>query len=40
MTERRPAFFDGADPLLGVEPQVAVGDHAGGLLERRVGLLD
>jgi hypothetical protein len=30
----------GADPFLRVQPQVAVGDHAGGFLGRRLGLLD
>jgi hypothetical protein len=29
-------FLDGPDPLLRVQPEVAVGDHAGGLLERRL----
>jgi len=28
------------DPLLLVEPKVTIGDHAGGLLERGLGLLD
>jgi hypothetical protein len=34
------AFLDGSDPLLAVQPQVAVGDHAGGFFQRRLGLLD
>lgn len=32
--------FDGPDPLLAIQPEVAVGDHAGGFLEGRLGLLD
>src|SRR5262245_44723825 len=35
-TERRSPLLDGADPLLSVQPQVAVVDHAGRLLERRL----
>jgi hypothetical protein len=38
--ERRATLLDRADPLLRIEPEVAVGDHAGGFLERRLGLLD
>jgi hypothetical protein len=38
--ERRAALLDSHDPLLRVQPEVAVGDHAGGLLEGRLGLLD
>jgi hypothetical protein len=37
---RGPALLDGADPLLRVQPEVAVGNHAGRLLERGLGLLD
>jgi hypothetical protein len=33
-------LLDGADPLLVVEAQEPVRDDAGGLLERRLGLLD
>jgi hypothetical protein len=39
-TERRAPLLDGADPLLGIQPEVAVGNHAGCLLEHRLGLLD
>jgi hypothetical protein len=36
----RPALLDRADPLLRIQPEVAVGDHAGRFLERELGLLD
>jgi hypothetical protein len=36
----RSPLLDRPDPLLRVQPEVAVDDHAGGLLERRLGLLD
>jgi hypothetical protein len=39
-TERRSPLLDGADPLLRVQPEEAIGDHAGGLLQRRLGLGD
>jgi hypothetical protein len=32
-TERRSTLLDGADPLLRVEPEVAVGDHVGCFLQ-------
>jgi hypothetical protein len=35
-----PAVSRRPDPLLAVQPQVSVGDDAGGLLERRLGILD
>jgi hypothetical protein len=38
--ERRATLLDRADPFLRVQPEVTVGDHAGGLLERELGLLD
>jgi hypothetical protein len=34
------ALLDGPDPLLRIQPEVAVGDDAGSLLERELGLLD
>jgi hypothetical protein len=33
-------FLDGPDPLLRIQPEVAVGDHPGRLLQRRLSLLD
>jgi hypothetical protein len=39
-TESGATLLDGPDPLLRVQPKVAVGDHAGGLLEGGVGLGD
>jgi hypothetical protein len=37
--ECRATLLDGADPLLAVQPEVTVGDHAGGFLEGHLGLL-
>jgi hypothetical protein len=39
-TQRGATFLDGADPLRRVQPEVAIGDPAGGLLQRRLGLGD
>ena len=38
--EGRTTLLDGADPFLRIQLEIAVGDHAGGLLERGLGLLD
>jgi hypothetical protein len=35
--ERRPALLHHADPLLAVEPKVAVGDHGAGLVKLVLG---
>ena len=35
--ERRPTLLDGPDPLLRVQPEVAVGDRSGCFLERGLG---
>jgi hypothetical protein len=40
LPERCSPFLDGPDPLLRVQPEVAVGDHAGGFLECRLSMLD
>jgi hypothetical protein len=39
-TPSRSPLLDGPDPFLPVKLEEAVGDHAGRVLERQLGLLD